>query len=209
MKPWLIIPTKPFDEAKSRLANVLSAPQRAALSAYLLERTLRTALAAECFVQTIVVSRDSAALALAARFGVLPLPETDADLNAAVQQACHQATAFGGAAALILPADLPHLRTTDLHALVAAGGDSKRVVIAPSNDGGTNALLLPLPAPFTFAFGPESYCTHRRRALEAGCDLQTVRTATLRFDLDTPHDWKKLAKDAPVSVIVSLAGSNL
>lgn len=209
MKSWLIIPAKPFDEAKSRLAGVLSAPQRAALSAHLLARTLRTAVAADCFAQMIVVSRDPAALALADQFGALPLREMDGGLNAAVAQACRQAAARGGDAALILPADLPRLRTTDLHALVAAFGDGARVVIAPSGDGGTNALLLPLPAPFAFAFGADSYCAHCSRATAAGCDLQAVSTATLRFDLDSPRDWEELAVDAPFSVALLLADSTL
>jgi 2-phospho-L-lactate guanylyltransferase len=209
MKPWLIIPAKPFDEAKSRLASVLSAPQRAALSANLFERTLRTAVTADCFTQILVVSRDPVVLALATRFGALPLLEADADLNAAVTQACDQATALGGKAALILPTDLPRVRTSDLHALVAAFGDGGRIVITPSSDGGTNALLLPLPAPFAFAFGPDSFCAHRIRATEAGYDLQAILTATLRFDLDSPRDWEELTATAPFSVIAQLADSHL
>ena len=209
MKPWLIIPAKPFDEAKSRLASVLSAPQRATLSAHLLERTLRTALAADCFAQVLVVSRDPAALLLAAQFAALPLLETDVDLNAAVEQACRQVMALGGNAALILPADLPRLHTTDLHALIAAFGDGKRVVIAPSGDGGTNALLLPLPAPFVFAFGADSYHAHRTLATTAGCAIQDVLSVTLRFDLDAPRDWEELASAAPFSVAALLADSPL
>lgn len=207
MKPWLIVPAKPFDEAKSRLASVLSTSQRTALSAHLLERTLRVAVAADCFAQMIVVSRDPAVLALAVHCGALPLPETGVDLNAAIEQACRHATALGASAALILPADLPLLSTSDLHALLAAFGDGMRVVIAPSGDGGTNALLLPLPPPFACAFGSESHCAHRERAARAGFAIQDVPTTTLRFDLDTPSDWAILTADAPFSVATWLTES--
>lgn len=200
MKPWLIVPAKPLQEAKSRLAGILSTSQRAALSAHLLERTLRMAATSACFHRSLVVSRDPAALSLAVRYGALPLLETGFDLNAALEQACRHASALGAAAALILPADLPRLRTTDLHALVAAFDDSRRVAIAPSSDGGTNALLLPLPAPFRLAFGPNSFDVHCRQMTEAGYVPQPVCTATLRFDLDTPHDWQELAMAAPISV---------
>lgn len=209
MKPWLLVPAKPLHEAKSRLASVLPASQRAAVSAHLLERTLHIAATAGCFAQMLVVSRDPAALALADRCGALPLTESVADLNVAAEQACQHASSLGATAALILPADLPHLRTTDLHALVAAFDESKRVAIAPSRDGGTNALLLPLPAPFALAFGLNSYCMHRRRIRAAGYAPQTVLTATLRFDLDTPQDWEKLAVDAPFLVADLLADSPL
>jgi 2-phospho-L-lactate guanylyltransferase len=141
---------------------------------------------------------------LAAQFAALPLLETTADLNAALEQACRQAAVLGGNAALILPADLPRLRMTDLHDLVATFDDSKRVVIVPSGDGGTNALLLPLPAPFAFAFGPDSYCVHCVRATDAGCAIQSVLTATLRFDLDSPRDWDMLTADASFSAAALL-----
>lgn len=208
MKPWLIVPAKPFDEAKSRLVSVLSFSQRTALSIHLLEHTLRTAVAAACFAQTLVVSRDPAALALAANFGALPLGETGADLNAALEQACCHASALGASAALILPTDLPFLSTHDLQALVAAFGEGERIVIAPSGDGGTNALLLPLPPPFACAFGADSYCAHHERAARAGCVIQEVLTPTLRFDLDTPRDWAKLTADAPFSVAAWLKDSS-
>lgn len=207
MKPWLIIPAKPFTEAKSRLASVLSTSQRTALSAHLLERTLHIAVAADCFARMIVVSRDPAALTLAMHGGALPLAETGADLNAAIEQACQHAVVLGATAALILPADLPHLCIDDLHALIAASGNGQRIVMAPSGDGGTNALLLPLPPPFACAFGPASYCTHRLRAARAGFAIQDVHTTTLRFDLDTPRDWAKLVADAPFSVAALLAES--
>jgi 2-phospho-L-lactate guanylyltransferase len=207
MKPWLIIPAKPFTEAKSRLASVLSTSQRTALGAHLLARTLCIAGAAGCFAQMIVVSRDPEALALAAHLGALPLAETGADLNGAIEQACRSATALGAAAALILPADLPHLGVADLQALVAASDNGQRVVIAPSGDGGTNALLLPLPPPFACAFGPASYYAHQIRAAHAGFAIQDVQTATLSFDLDTPSDWAKLVADAPFSVAAWLAES--
>ena len=209
MNPWLIIPVKPFDAAKSRLAGVLPAAQRAALSAHLLARTLRTAVTAECFAQVVVVSRDPAALLLAERDAALPLLEVGADLNAAVMQACDEAAARHASAALILPTDLPYLEPADLHRLVAAFTDHVTVVIAPSHDGGTNALLLPLPAPFAFGFGDDSFHIHRTRAIHAGCRVYTVYTPALRFDLDAPHDWTELATAAPFSVAALLADSPL
>ena len=195
MKPWLVIPAKPFSAAKSRLAGVLSATQRAELSAYLLTRTLQIATAANCFAGVVVVSRDPAALALARQFGALPLLETVPNLNAALSQARAWVEAAGADAMLIAPADLPGVRAEDLRLLVAAFDAEGEVVIAPSRDGGTNALLLALPARFDFAFGRDSYRQHCLSAVEAGCIVRTVCTETLHFDLDAPADWAELTAD--------------
>ena len=46
MDLWTIIPVKPFGLGKSRLAPVLSAPERAALNRAMFEHVLRTAIAA-------------------------------------------------------------------------------------------------------------------------------------------------------------------
>lgn len=195
MKPWLVIPAKPFDVAKSRLAGVLSPAQRAGLSSRLLAQTLHLAAAADCFAGLVVVSRDPAALALAAQLDAHPLTENVPDLNAALLQARAWVEAAGAPALAILPADLPRLRAEDLRLLVATFAEADEVVIAPSRDGGTNALLLALPARFDFAFGRDSYRQHRLRAAEAGCRVRTLCIETLRFDLDAPADLAELEAD--------------
>lgn len=198
MKPWLAIPAKPFDAAKSRLAGVLSPAQRAELSTHLLAQTLHLAAAADCFAGIVVVSRDPAALALAAHHDAHPLTENVPDLNAALLQACAWVAAAGSHALAILPADLPRLRAEDLRQLVATFTEPDEVVITPSRDGGTNALVLALPARFDFAFGPDSYRRHRLRAAEAGCRVRTLCTETLHFDLDAPADLAELTADPAI-----------
>ena len=193
MSRWLIVPAKPFREAKSRLAAVMTEAERITLSAALLERTLHTASESGLFAQIVVVSRDPAALTVASKHGAIALREERADLNVALTQAADFASAAGATAALLLPADLPHLRVADLHDLAAAFTDARSAVIAPSRDGGTNALFTPLPGPFAFAFWPDSCRMQQERALAAGCAITLVHSATLSFDLDSPADLAELA----------------
>jgi len=196
MKQWLIVPVKPFDKAKSRLAGVLPDAMRAELSAQLLEQTLHIAATADLFAQIVVVSRDPAALTIAAAFGAIGLMENLADLNSALIQACGYAHASGADGALLLPADLPRLHQQDLVELVEAFLSHPRtVVFAPSRDGGTNALMSPLPAPFSFAFGADSYCIHRALATAAGFTATVVNSTTLAFDLDSPADLCEFVAD--------------
>lgn len=205
MKPWLIIPAKPFTAAKSRLAAILSPTERARLGAFLLERTLRVAQAAAAFDEIMVVSRDPVALQLASALGARALAETGDELNEAVTQACRYAQENGATSALILPADLPRLTIADLHLLCAAADAPETVVITPSRDGGTNALLLSLPVPFTFAYGSDSFQHHERRATRSALNVRVVETDNLRFDLDAPADLSELADDGPVALQELLA----
>lgn len=205
MKPWLIIPAKPFTAAKSRLAAILTPAERARLGAYLLERTLRVANEADAFEDIVVVSRDPVALQLAAARGARALVETGDELNLAVAQACRAAQENGATSALILPADLPRLTVADLHLLCAAAKTPATIVITPSRDGGTNALLLPLPAPILFAYGHNSFHHHMRQATLYTPNVHVVETASLHFDLDAPADLGELANDGPETLQELLA----
>lgn len=189
MNLWLIVPVKPFHEAKSRLTGALSPEERTLLSARLLEHTLLVATAAQSFSRTVVVSRDPAALSMAARSNALPLKERRGELNAALTQACHFAAASGAEGALLLPSDLPRLQPDDLRRLAEQFRlHPASVVIAPSRNGGTNALATPLPLPFALAFGARSSQVHQQRALAAGYKVYIVHHPALDFDLDTPDD---------------------
>ena len=63
MSLWTIVPVKPFNEGKSRLAACITPQQRRALNRELLTRTLTAINLAHIDAQIIVVSRDRHALA--------------------------------------------------------------------------------------------------------------------------------------------------
>ena len=192
MKLWLVTPVKPFDESKSRLAAVLSQAERAALSRALLARTLRVAQDSGRFTELLVVSRADAALAAAAASGAQTVRERRAGLNDALRQACAQACHAGADAALILPADLPYLTTGDIDLVLAAAQPGIDVVLAPSQDGGTNALLLRLPRRLPLCYGPTSFQRHQQAAAALGLTVAVCTSANLAFDLDRPEDWEVL-----------------
>lgn len=198
MKLWLVTPVKPFDESKSRLAAVLSQAERAALSRSLLERTLRVAQDSGRFTGLLVVSRADAALSTAAAAGAQTVRERRPGLNDALRQACIQARHAGADAALILPADLPYLTTGDIDLMLAAAQPEVDVVLAPSQDGGTNALLLRLPRRLPLCFGPASFQRHQQAAADMGLTVAVCTSPNLAFDLDRPEDWEILRADGVV-----------
>ena len=192
MNLWLLIPVKPFAEGKSRLAATLDIEERARLSRRLLRRVLQIARESELFAGMLVVSRDPAVLREAAEAGSEVMLEHGSGLNLALHASRDRATENGADAILVLPSDLPLLEASDLHRLLLAATLSPSIAIAPSHDGGTNALFLHPPYAIDFAFGPSSFRRHHEQATLAGMAVQVVHSPTLAFDIDWPDDLRLL-----------------
>jgi 2-phospho-L-lactate guanylyltransferase len=192
MKLWLIVPVKPLDEAKSRLAPVLSPTERAALMEAGLDHVLACARAVEFLAGVVVISRDPVIRTRARAAGATALWETGHTLNEALAQARTFALGQQADALLVLPADLPLLTVQDLHALYRLAERQPGVVLAPSRDGGTGALLLRPANAIPFAFGPDSFRYHCALAERQGLHCQVYESPTLAFDVDTPADWSEL-----------------
>lgn len=88
-----------------------------------------------------------------------------------------------GLPALILPADLPLIRSRDVEDLLAEEGD---VVIAPGLRGGTNALLLRERIPLRY--GGRSFPRHVAAARDRDLDLAIHESLRFAVDVDTPED---------------------
>lgn len=195
MTPTVLVPVKPFAEAKSRLAPVLDGPARARLCRELLARTLTVLRDCPAVAEIVVVSRDPAAWEVAGAFGCEAAVEPPGGgLNAALAGGVEIAARHGAQAVLVLPVDLPSLAPDDIAALIAAvEGTGPAMAIAPDDAGdGTNALLLGLPARFAFRFGPGSFAVHCAAARDAGIAPVVVDRPGLAFDLDTPEDYARL-----------------
>jgi 2-phospho-L-lactate guanylyltransferase len=203
MKLWLLTPIKPLSEGKSRLASVLSPQGRAYLMRSLLAHLLERAQAAAVLAGAIVISRDRQVLAQADTHGVISLLERGRDLNQALMQACTHAVHRGADAILVLPADLPLITSEDVRQLYMLAQPPTHMVIVPSPDGGTNALLLRPPAIMSFAFGEQSFYHHIRQATNLGLCWQRYESPTLTLDIDQPADLSELPAGLRSSLVLS------
>ena len=210
MSLWAIVPVKPFTEGKSRLGGCVSPQERHTLNRDLLTRTLGVIRLARVDAKIVVVSRDNDALDAATRLGSHALteeppapqpPETgprllatapELRLNAALTQAARYVVARGATKALILPTDIPNLTAEDVRTVASPRGGGPQIIIAPSRDGGTNALFLQPAQAIPFAFGRGSFQRHRRLAEEAGIPVRVVESASLLFDIDLPEDYREV-----------------
>jgi len=190
MTIWAIVPVKPLRLGKSRLSGVLSDDERAVLNRTFLEQTLETLRQTPEISQTLVVSRDPAALALARQYGARTVLEDGTpDLNSALTRASLLARNYATRGVFVLPADLPLLAKDDLLVFLESLHAAPCVVISPDrHDNGTNALLVAPGGLIKYDFGPGSFKRHCDEALEKGARLEVVRNAHIMLDLDTPDD---------------------
>ena len=190
MSLWAIVPVKPLRRGKSRLSGALSEDQREELNRVLLQRTLKTLLDLKEVEQVLVVSRDSAALALARDLGARTVQEDGAPaLNTALKRATVVAPVYASRGVLVIPADLPLLTAADVLALLQRATEPPVVVIAPDRHRkGTNALLLSPANLIEYDFGGDSFQRHCDRARRAGARLEIVDLPSLGLDLDLPED---------------------
>ena len=149
MDLYIIIPVKPFAEAKQRLASILNPLQRAQLAERMFRHVFGVAVSGFGAANVLVVSRSHDVLAITRSEGGHAVPESDPpDLNSALSQAVRAA---GVSRVLVVASDLPLLDGDDLTEMTR-----NECAIAPDrHERGTNALLW--PSSLSFACRASSY----------------------------------------------------
>ncbi|HEY7347820.1 MAG TPA: 2-phospho-L-lactate guanylyltransferase [Ktedonobacterales bacterium] len=198
MTTWAIVPAKTLEQAKTRLAHVLSPNERRALSLAMLRDVLIALRGAHTLDRIAVVTADAALGAEASALGAEVLPELSTGQNAALEAGSAYSRAQGADAVLVVSADLPLLCSTTVEQLIARGMRARQsplALLAPAHDTtGTNALFQRPPGAIPFLFGPNSLQRHQQAAAERGVRVDLVHAPGLAFDIDTPSDLVHLAR---------------
>jgi len=189
---WAIVPVKPLNRSKSRLASVLDSKQREALSRQMLEKTLNTLRQVEGIGGILVISRDNAVLSLARRLEVQTVQESGApELNDALTRATQIVTAWEASGVLIVASDIPFMVAKDIEGMVALADQPQIVVIASDRHGeGTNALLAQPPGIIPYCYGENSFRKHVAEARKRDIPVRVFGSPTVALDVDVPADLK-------------------
>ena len=152
---------------------------------------VHTCMTAASIDRTLAVVGDDVGLALARQRGVTAVHDPGDGLNSALRHATAQLPA--DATSLIVVADLPGVTGDDLDAIVAAGRVTPTVIVAPTRDGGTGALLRNPGAIIPPAFGGRSAAEHLAAAQAAGARAGLIVRPGLAHDVDRPADLDRYA----------------
>ena len=190
MTLWAVVPTKAPDKAKFRLSNVLTDVQR--------ERLMRTMLSDVLKYLSHVLGISGVAL-VAPDPGIAPpgvrwIGDPGGGLNAALAHAARVLHSEGVTAILIISADTPLTTPREIDCIVAAGRESRIVLVPDRGESGTNALLLSPPTLMLPIFGEQSFTRHIERAEDLGIKPMVLRLPGLGLDIDGPEDLEALRK---------------
>lgn len=180
-----VVLAKELGVAKTRLGLDPEATRQIAL--WLVARTVRAALGAECSGTVFVVTSDPTVAQLSSRLGAAVIPEGR-------PRGMNRAGALGRDHALrdrphspvaVMVADLPLLRSQDLDETVRQFRQlGAAMYIADHHSVGTTMLIHGPDGRPGLAFGRQSALMHRRM----GYRPATRAPRGLRVDLDTPED---------------------
>ena len=177
-----IVPVKGLAGAKTRLAPLLSAEERARLVVEMLDGVLTACREASAIDGTLLVTPDPAL----ARDGASLLIDAGTGHADAVALALSDPRAAAGA--LVVMADCPLVTAESLDALAAS---ARPLALARARDGGVNALALQEVDGFRPRFGiPAGTTVAEARA--AGYDPVVLDDPRLALDVDLPEDYELL-----------------
>jgi 2-phospho-L-lactate guanylyltransferase len=187
---WAVVPVKPFQLAKQRLATVLDEGERIDLARVMLEDVLSALDAcSDRITGVIVVTADEGASAIARRHDAIVFSESGAiGMNVALSLVVDHLARRSGTGMIVVPADLPHISPGDIEAMIDLIRRAPSVALVRANDGGTNLLACRPAAAIAPTFGPDSFNAHCVAATRSGI-TPTVRFAPhLQLDIDRPED---------------------
>jgi len=206
---WAIVPLKYFDNAKSRLSDVLSATERQLLVRTMARDVLR-ALAQSTYLDGILInSRETEVSSLAEEFGAEVFVEPDgSDLSQSVTLAGEwlkrERKATG---TLIVHADIPLATSTDFDTLLK---EHSGISLVPDDElMGTNCIVASPPNPIDYRYDGKSFQPHLEAAKKAGFEPRVCEIAGLQLDIDTAADLRKLLAAAKNAQSIGETGTYL
>jgi len=193
MKVTAVIPVKGFRNAKQRLSPLLDVADREALAEIMFRDVLQQVLQTRGLVETVVVTGNDNVAAIANALGARVLrQQEDKGETEAVNFARNELMANGCEAVLIIPGDMPLVRSDDIERLLAEVPESAEppfALLVPSHDRmGTNALLLAPPDVIELRFGYDSFSYHMSQVSARGLPIRFIENERMALDIDEPKD---------------------
>jgi 2-phospho-L-lactate guanylyltransferase len=195
-----LVPAKALDQAKQRLAAMLSEAERRALALAMLEDVVRALQSVQAIDSVNVVSPDAEVLERAAELGAATIaePASVRGINQALGHALSTLEPPGRAgvrpgpdAVLAVLADVPAAAPSDFASILDEAPE-RGVVIVPSSAKGTSALFLRPPGVIPFRFGELSFQMHKREAAARRIEARVLHIERLEHDIDEPDDLRRL-----------------
>jgi 2-phospho-L-lactate guanylyltransferase len=191
----ILIPVKNLNQAKQRLSAVLDQAARTRLAQAMLHDVVEAVASWGNRPDVALVSCDSFALGLAAKFGfeVIADPANISETDA-IAMATRVCEMRGVDYTIVIPADIPLIQAWELQRIMEAA-PVEGTVLAPAGDGrGTNAIFRRPAGLFPLRFGNDSFKPHLAAAKATGKPCIVLSLPGIAVDVDNPSDLRQLAE---------------
>src|SRR2546427_11440350 len=191
----ILVPVKNLENAKQRLASVLDQGTRTELAQAMLHDVL-DALAACCSNSEVsLVTSDPFALNLAQTFSFQITPDaTNRSETDAIAMATQLCESRGVGSTLIIPADIPLIRPSEVTAVLQAAPEKGSVLVPAADGRGTNAIYRRPAGLFPLRFGNDSFKPHLAAARATGKPCVVLSLPGITLDVDNPSDLRLLSE---------------
>ena len=192
MKIAVIIPVKTFSNAKTRLD--LSPQKIELLCKIMLEEILQITSISPRIEKTIVVTKEKQAIEIAEKFNATVIKdEKEESVNSAVALADKYLLENNFDASIVLPQDIPYIKTQDIDFMLNYIAPPNFAIIVPSRRfDGTNALVrMPIDLMKTH-YDEDSYKIHMNTAKNHTLNVAMVFVKRIMWDVDNKEDLEFL-----------------
>ena len=192
MKIAAIIPVKTFSNAKTRLD--LSPQKIELLCKIMLEEILQITSISPRIEKTIVVTKENQAIEIAEKFNATVIKdEEEESVNSAVALADKYLLENNFDASIVLPQDIPYIKTQDIDFMLNYIAPPNFAIIVPSRRfDGTNALVrMPIDLMKTH-YDEDSYKIHMNTAKNHTLNVAMVFVKRIMWDVDNKEDLEFL-----------------
>lgn len=195
-KTCVILPVKPFDDAKERLATGLSPAQRQLIARAMVTDVLAALARAKKVDAVVVISAEPAIAEIAGDVADAVIADDRTGHSDAAKAGVAWAIEHDYDRVVMLPGDCPLLDPQELDELIERTWlDEIEFAVIPDRMGtGTNALVISPPDAIAPSFGPGSRQRHIAMGISAGRRVAEHEVASLALDLDTADDLLELAE---------------
>ena len=184
-----LIPMKNPTQSKQRLSGLLSPEERYNLALAMFRDVILAVAGASRVDRVVVYGSGEQIVEMAQEAGCefLEGPENEGETEAVAQATEILSPSVNGL--LVIPADVPLVRSEDVDTLVNESRMTPGVTLCPSRDClGTNGVLRRPGDVMPLTFGSNSFYPHRALAHRLGLPCMIVDLPRLGLDIDRPED---------------------
>ena len=190
----VVIPIKELSNVKSRLSKVLSLEDRITLTNFLICELIFKLLKIKTKNKSIkiviaIVTRNKIVGSFIKKHKIKIIDDTGTEtLSGAINLAAQWALKMKFNSLCVFLGDLANPSMKDINNFIDLPFSSNEMRLCPSNDFGTNALLVSPPNAIKFSYGRKSFFKHYISAIKSKLIISIYKFKSLKNDIDNPNN---------------------